>query len=472
MNEESEYFEYEFDELKKRAEYVFAQIVDGSSPIMDDEEFEEVIEFFIECDEAEKSLRICEIALLQYPFNAALVVLKADAYLELDLIDEAEELIENTPFLDYSDVNTYLIKSDIALYRDDTTKALSFLDEALNHCQDDLESVFLQYADIYEEMESFEELFISLMDAIKCNIENEESFQRLWITADIIEAHEQSLTFHKEIVDENPYCVHAWYNISHAYTSLKRTEEAIDALEFVIAIDETYNVAYLDIAELHIKKKNYKKALEYYLEAEIYFKHYKDVFFHIGLCYEMLNEMNKSRNYYRKAITLDPQCYETNYRIGRTYFKEDKISSAINYFEKANKLNIDSIRVLQALALTYNKNEDVLKAITIYQRMLELDPENCFIWINLAINYFSAKERKFALELLDNASIKFNDNAEIQYTKFLLLYEIGQKKTALSALAKGLELDFELKQLVFDINPDLLNDTTVMNLVELYQNEE
>ena len=369
MNEESEYFEYEFDELKKRAEYVFAQIVDGSSPIMDDEEFEEVIEFFIECDEAEKSLRICEIALLQYPFNAALVVLKADAYLELDLIDEAEELIENTPFLDYSDVNTYLIKSDIALYRDDTTKALSFLDEALNHCQDDLESVFLQYADIYEEMESFEELFISLMDAIKCNIENEESFQRLWITADIIEAHEQSLTFHKEIVDENPYCVHAWYNISHAYTSLKRTEEAIDALEFVIAIDETYNVAYLDIAELHIKKKNYKKALEYYLEAEIYFKHYKDVFFHIGLCYEMLNEMNKSRNYYRKAITLDPQCYETNYRIGRTYFKEDKISSLtgnidytltkLGYFltkcqvtqteERNNRLSVFSWRLIQIL---------------------------------------------------------------------------------------------------------------------------
>lgn len=474
MNEESEYFEFEFDELKKRAEYVLSQVEAGTMPVMEDEEFEEIAEYFIENDEANKGLKICEIALNQYPYNSALIILKADALLELDNIDEAEEIIENANFLDMTDVNTYLIKSDIALYRNKTDEALSYLHEALEKCNEDLDSIYLQYADIYEDIENFEKVFAWLQKVIEYNVDNEEAFQRIWFAADMIDAHDRSIEFHKRILDKHPYSSHAWYNISHAYTSLKRFDEAIDALEYVLAIDEEYDVAYLDIAELYLKRKDYRKALEYYLEGEHFFKHYKDVFFHIGLCYEQLNEMNKSRNYYRKALAVDATCFETNYRLGRTYFKEDKINSAIGYFEKAHKLNEDSLKVLQALALSYNKIDDVLEAIKVYQKMLELNPDNCYIWINLAINYFSAQERKFAFELLENASARFAENAEIYYTKFLLLYETGKKKTALSALAKGLELDYELRKLVFDINPDLLNDQIVMNLVELYsdQNED
>ena len=324
MNEESEYFEFEFDELKKRAEFIYTKIEEGEMPILEDEEFEEIVEFYIENDDSEKGLKICDIALSQYPFNAGLVILKADALLELDRIDEAEDIIQNTGFLDFRDVNTYLIKSDIALFRNNTEEALSHLNTALENCDEDLDSVYLQFADIYEEMESFEDVFNYLMKVIECNIDNEEAFQRIWFAADMIEAHDQSLFFHKKIIEDNPFCTHAWYNISHAYTSLNQPEAAIDALEYVLAIDDTYEVAYLDIAELYINKKNYKKALEYYLEAESFFKYYKEVFFHIGLCYEQLNEMNKARNYYRKSIAIDPKCFDTNYRIGRTYFKENK----------------------------------------------------------------------------------------------------------------------------------------------------
>lgn len=471
MNEESEYFEFEFDELKKRAEHVLSQIEAGAMPVMEDEEFEEIAEYFIENDEAGKGLKVCETALIQYPYNSALIILKADALLELDKIEEAEEIIDHANFLDMTDVNTYLIKSDIALYRNKTEEALCYLHEALEKCSEDLDSVYLQYADIYEETENFEEVFAWLQKVIEYNIDNEEAFQRIWFAADMIDAHERSIEFHKRMLDKHPYSSHAWYNISHAYTSLKRFDEAIDALEYVLAIDGDYDVAYLDIAELYLNKKDYRKALEYYLEGEHFFKHYKEVLFHIGLCYEQLNEMNKSRNYYRKALAVDGSCSETNYRLGRTYYKEDKIDSAIGYFEKAQKLNEESLKVLQALALSYNKKDDISAAIRVYKQMMELSPDNCYVWINLAINYFSGHEHKYAFELLETACIRFPENAEVYYTKFLLLYETGKKKAALTALARGLELDFDLKKIVFDINPDLINDQIVMNLVELYSDQ-
>ena len=128
----------------------------------------------------------------------------------------------------------------------------------------------------------------SLKSCLEIDNENEEALNRIWFSVELTESYEESIDFHQKLIDSNPYNDLAWNNLGHAYKGLKLHEKAIEAFEYVMAIDETYEPAYIDCADIYFHQKEYKKAIELYAEVLDITSFQKDIYYSIGKCYDAL----------------------------------------------------------------------------------------------------------------------------------------------------------------------------------------
>src|SRR5262249_45447411 len=157
-------------------------------------------------------------------------------------------------------------------------------------------------ADIWEDQEKYQEVINSLKNALKQDPKNEEALNRLWFCTELTGTYEDSLHFHEALIEESPYSYLAWFNLGHAYSGLGYYEQALDAYEFTMAIEENFEPAYIATGDVQFTLEHYGDALRYYLEAIKLSKPDKELYLKAGAAYEKLSELTKARSYFRKAI--------------------------------------------------------------------------------------------------------------------------------------------------------------------------
>ncbi|MBK7958414.1 MAG: tetratricopeptide repeat protein [Bacteroidetes bacterium] len=428
-------------------------------------------EFWLEEDEANKAYEISEAALILHPNHPVFLLQKADSLVELNRLEEAKDLLDNNVFIDRIDANYFILQSEIFIKLNKFEEAKSILLDAIEICEEEMDNLYLQLADVYELEEDYANVLHYLKKSIEENVENEEAFNRLWFCVELTETHRESVEFHHLILEEHPYCINAWYNISHAYSNLGEKDKAIEALEYVIAIDENFDIAYLDCAELYFEKELYEKALDYYLEAEKIFKQHKDTYCNIGMCYFFLDDQIKARTFFRKAIAQDNEYAEAYFRIAISYRKEHKNAQAEESFLKAISLDDTNIIYWQFGADFYIEMEDYEKSNVFLLNIISQSNSSVSSWVNMAMNHFNMGNFDEALETLD---LLDDIHPNIYYAKcsrFLLLYRMERMTEALALLNDVLAEDNSFIEIIFEHLPDAINNAAIREIIEIHSNK-
>jgi len=113
-----------------------------------------------------------------------------------------------------------------------------------------------------------------------------------------------------------------------------------------------------------------------------------------------------AREYFEKALEIDPSDSEALIGIGRAFVDEDKPILAMSYFRKAQQLNPPSVEASAYFGLTYFNGGSYKKALEEFDRALEID----------------------------------QNNSEVLYWKGRSLEELGRWTQAAQAYGKSLEL--------------------------------
>ena len=101
-------------------------------------------------------------------------------------------------------------------------------------------------------------------------------------------------------------------------------------------------IVYKSLGEIHLLKKNFRQAEEYY----------------------------------NKASTLNPHCQNLILHRAMMYLKEKNYKEAKEHFQTFIKSNLDSAKAWLGLALTRKALGDKLLALACLNRSLDFDPEN------------------------------------------------------------------------------------------------
>ncbi len=445
---------------------------DRTPSFMDETSFEKILDYYEERDEVEKAIEVADIATTQFPFSSSFLVRKAQLLFDSKELDPALELLDKAEILDAMDANIYLLRADIYVWQGNYQQGIDSINEAIDKCdKQEYADLYLELADIYEEWEKYDLVFATLRKVLRLNPDNEEALNRIWFCVEFTEQYEDSIKFHKAYVERNPYSYLAWFNLAHAYAGMKRNDEAVEAFEFVMAINETYDYAYKDCAELLVKLGKYQKAADHFKSALEYSnKPYKELYYSIGQCYEKMENYNKARYYFRKATNIDPFFEEAFYKIGYNYQLENKWENAISSYERAYKLSDKNCDYVTALAKVYRETGDLDQSVMMYEKAIELDEKCKDLWLDLAKTLFEAGCLRDALEVLETATGKFENRADIMYTRSAMYYQIGNRNSAFVSLESGLLEDPTIYHLAFDITPYMENDPSVCTILDQYLN--
>ena len=102
-----------------------------------------------------------------------------------------------------------------------------------------------------------------------------------------------------------------------------------------------------------------------------------------GVKYAKRGEMQKARNFFQKAMELEPENPGIWNNIGNTYYHREAWKKAIPYYEKALEINPKYSEPYLSLGVCLCHIGLRKEAIALYEKGLEELPDNVNIWYNL-----------------------------------------------------------------------------------------
>ncbi|MBS1598607.1 MAG: tetratricopeptide repeat protein [Bacteroidetes bacterium] len=463
-------YHQEHEDLKELLKQ-FQNLRNGRShSFLDEESFEKIIDYFDDKEDMQQATEAADIAIEQYPYSSSLLIRKADLMIASRHYNEALKILEQAELLDSTDINLFILKTDAYLALDQQEKAVTLLEDALQHFegQERIELLF-ELADVYDDYEEFDKIFDCLKLILEQEPDNEEALYKICFWTDFTGRNEESIRLHQIIIDNNPYSELAWFNLAAAYQGLKLYEKAIDAYKYAVAIDEKFDYAYRNMGDAYIRLRKFRDAIES-LEKVLELSKPEDVIYEaIGHCYDKLSNYAQARFYYRKASHLNQHDSKLYYKIACTYLNEGQWSNAVKQLETAIHIHGKQPEYNLAMGECKMQLGDYKEAIQYFSNVVRMRPKNISSWEALIRCLYNAAFYKEALEQVQ-AAIRITGGKPI-FIFYLsaVFFALGKSKEGLIQLEKAMTKAPKLLKKLIELNPSILQYQPVVDVIARFK---
>ncbi len=437
----------------------------GLAIFLDEEDYRQLIDYYEKEEQFHKALDVAEQAISSHNYSVDFYLRKATLLIDTGRVDQALYTLDQANAIAPAELEVTLLRAEAMTYNGQGEEALALLQQLKPDVNKEaLSEIYMVEALIHEYQENFELMFFALRACLRENPRNDVALERLWLSVELSRNYEASIKLHEEIIDQHPYSSLAWYNLGHAHSYLGNYAEAIDAYEFAFVIDEKFEFAYRDCADLCFETKQYDKALKYYHELQDHFDPDGDLLLRIGQCHQQNGNHAKALSFYRQANRLDPLNDEVYFHLGQCYAHAERWKEALRYFHKAVQIEDRQEEYYEALAVTYYELKEYEKALPCFQRANEIAPENSLFWINHAAFLWETGRGEAALELLEEAT-EYAVDGELAFARIACLFYLGRRQEAAYWLVDALEEDYAAHSILFQLVPELENDPLITSTI-------
>jgi tetratricopeptide (TPR) repeat protein len=153
-------------------------------------------------------------------------------------------------------------------------------------------------------------------------------------------------------ISVDPKCVDAFKRRGQTRAARGQDAEGLKDFDMAISIQKDHEV-YHQRGLIYYKQKNYKRALEDFVNASKFEHSNKMTWNYMGLCYNALGQCSDACESYLKALSLDPSFKEAFCNLGIACKDWGKADKALEYFEKALKVDATYVSSNHVRALTW-----------------------------------------------------------------------------------------------------------------------
>ncbi|MCH2490918.1 MAG: tetratricopeptide repeat protein [Flavobacteriales bacterium] len=435
----------------------------------DSEEFEDIIQHYLENGKIALAKKATKLGLEQHPTSTNLKLFQVEMYIFENKLDIADQLLDELHVLEQSNEEIYIQKANILSRRDKHKDAIRLLEQALEVTNDESDVLSLIGME-YLFLEDFENAKYFFM---KCLEEDEEDYSALYniiYCFEYLEQHEAAIDYLNDFLNKNPYCEVAWHQVGKQYYFLKDYKKALAAFDFAIISDDRFIGAYLEKGKVLEKLKQYKEAIESYsitlgLDDPTSF-----ALLRIGKCYEKLGDPELALQFYSKCVEEDALLDKGWIAITDYYIKNKNYKKALYYIDKA--LNIDSENVLywKRYAKINTRLKLYEEAEHGFRRTLELGNYELETWLMRCDILIQLGEYEAAVKNLFQASEFYPENAEIEFRLAGLYYFLTEDRKAEFHLKNGLKFDPEFSMIIEELFPTVYLRNSVKEIIKKHKN--
>ncbi|CEN45541.1 TPR repeat protein [Capnocytophaga canis] len=331
FSEEENYSVSKFESMLKKNHISFFDV----------DEFEEIVEYYLELGKMTKAKHALQIGRNQHPSASSLKLFEIEVMIFEDNLQQASHLLAELEAVEPYNSEVYVQKANLYSKLNDHEKAIELLKFALP-LTDDLVDIYALIAMEYLFIENYEKAKKYFRKCLMEDIEDYMSLQQLLFCYDILEENDEAISFLNAYLDRNPYCEVAWHYLGKQHLIKENFTEALNCFNFAIASDDTFTGAYFEKAKVLEKIQNYTQAIENYKITLTLDDASPLTYLHIGRCYEKMNDCSMAERYYLKAVHEDPQLSKAWVTLSDFYYKQKNYEKALKYINKALLIEDDN----------------------------------------------------------------------------------------------------------------------------------
>lgn len=437
---------------------------------LDDEALERILEYYEIRNDEIKAEALVDYAIAQNPYSGEFLARKAEHLFRKKKYNEALEHLDRASIFDAGEIDIYLIRADIYIEQNDIEKAIDILNQALTIADDiEKDAIYAELSDVYEIKEDFDTAFECLEQALHFNPLSEDALHKVSHIVDMTDKYDESVALHLRIIEKEPYAWLAWYNLGRAYAGLSLLEKALEAYEFVMAINEDFDYVYRDAADVYYRLENFTGAIEMFELAQQKSGGFDDYSFRLGLCYERIENYKVARFNYRKAVRIDPYMHEAFFRIGETYRTELRYEIALVNYKKALKLddiNEDYVNTIISIYRIIDRTDEVINYMN---WLVNVCPDISTYWLELIAFLYEQEKYEEVLETISEAIIRCGHYSEFFYIESAALHRLGKEKESNAILEQALSIDYARHTILIDIDQVFLFLPAIQNTLQIYK---
>lgn len=467
MSEEGYYKnDSEAEGLVKKFEDMLAQ---DRNYYFDLDEFESIIEFYISDNKLTEASKAIVYASEMFPNSTVLMLREAQLLASNGHLERALIRMKNLLAFEPNNEEIHLSLASVYSQVQNHHKSITHLKEALRLSDKDLrDDIYIDIALEYENLNNFSKAVDILKEALMHNPENETAIHELAFCFEMDGQFEECIAYYKKFIDRHPYSYISWYNLGNAYMKLDDAENAVNAFDYSIVIEEDFGPAYFNRSMAYIELEKFDEAIDDLLETMRIESPQASTYCYIGECLEKLGKYDEAIVNYRKSIELNDAYGESYVGLGVVHDLMEKRVEALGFFKHAIELEPDNVDYFFLLADCLRKNGDSDEAIEVYQNLITLEPSNEEGWLEYTDLLAENEELEQAREQIELAILSCPFSIPLQFRKVAYLHSLGRKNDAYTLLQELLPVHGNQSDELTDYYPEIRKDPNYRDLCELY----
>ena len=250
----------------------------------------------------------------------------------------------------------------------ESTDSLIYLKSLITKYPDDIEGMY-HYAIVCQELaqqyqkdsdnEGMNNFLLEALDKLEKVIELDESFALAYYHLGYHYYNQGQYIKAKVIWQEA-------LNLGLDADIVAEIQDNIGKMDFKVQYEEGYSLLFQGKSE---------EALEKLLPLEQEHSDWWNLLFMIGLAYKNMNEIEEAKMYFERILILKPHQVDTMVELGLCEAASYNLEKAIEHFSTAAKIKEDP-EILCNLGMAYLNNGELDEAIYYIERAYELNPED------------------------------------------------------------------------------------------------
>ncbi len=441
--------------------------LEGGSFYFDIDDYESLIDHFIDHGEDAQAEYLNNMAIEQHPQASTFYIKRAQLFGLKGMLEDAHLALDLAEGIDPLNHDLLLNRGNLFSREGKHDEAIQLFKTAY-HGSDEKSEIALLIAYEYQNLAEYETAAKWLKHCLKLDPQDDVALYNLAFCLEMCSAYSEGIEYFNSFIEDHPFNEVAWHQLGLFYHKKKDPKKALWALDYAMVIDETFSAAYHEKARILNELGRPLQAAKCLAETLAFEEPSGYVFLKISESYKEAGFYKEALIHSIKATHYDPQLDEAWMERALILETIGRPHEAVSHLKKALELDPDNPDYWYITAQFYKRNKYLDEAERSFQQLIELGCVEMEIWIEYTDLLLDLHQTDQAIEALYSGIDHNPDSAELHYLAAGILFSMDEEVHAFDCLRAALKLNFEKHSTLLDNFPDLKERSEVKDIIRLH----
>ena len=456
------------DEILQKIVQFEDMLSEKSFTFFDVEDYENIIDYYIDLELNDKVLAALDFGLNQFPNDLTLSLIKVDVLNSKQLVDDSYMLLKSLEQFYPNNIDVLYNLGKIYAITDRIQTAKIYFENAVNLIRvndsynDLLSDIAYEFLQIGQNTQA-----IHVMKRImEIKPEDESTLMELGIAYHESGLLQEAIIYFTEFIDNNPYSHIAWFNLGTLHNVKEDWKEALFAFDMCLVINEKFTAAHYGKANSYIQEKEFQSAIDTFNESFNFDHPNSYAYCCLGECYEKIGDFKKALIFYEKSLEIDDSQSDAWLGIGVVRDLNNQTLDALKFIEKAIILDSENPEYWYIFAEFLSKLGKITEAEDAFKKVVELDPGNIDAWIDYSNFLFENTSKTRAIKEVERAIVTNKGDQDLKLRLIAMQIASGKIADAKSKLIDFQQNENSSIQKLFEIYPEIKNIPEIIEVIK------